>query len=412
MVIKLSPIRLDPDRFLETFRMFSQIGWDGDRGMYRLSLSDNDLKARRLLIEILRSIEASISYDEAGNIIAEIGRGSDAIAIGSHLDSVPGGGRYDGALGVIAGLEVLRILSLSLVKLRHRIMLIDFTNEEGSRWTPSLMGSGLSTGVYDASYIYSRRDRDGISFGEALERSGFKGQKENNLVNRPPKYYLELHIEQGPELDSEGLQIGIPLGIVSIRSWECIFRGESNHAGTTPMETRRDPLIGFSKLAQRIREYALRRRSVRATIGRVETYPGVYNVIPEEVWFTIDARSPEDRYLDDFERFVISQGQAIANEEDLEFDLRPSFIVKGARFDEEVVSTIENVCRDLGLRYKRMWSWAGHDAQNMARISRVGMIFVPSIRGKSHSKDEFTRDEDMINGLRVLLETVLRLDRR
>jgi N-carbamoyl-L-amino-acid hydrolase len=194
--------------------MFSQIGWDGDRGMYRLSLSDNDLKARRLLIEILRSIEASISYDEAGNIIAEIGRGSDAIAIGSHLDSVPGGGRYDGALGVIAGLEVLRILSLSLVKLRHRIMLIDFTNEEGSRWTPSLMGSGLSTGVYDASYIYSRRDRDGISFGEALERSGFKGQKENNLVNRPPKYYLELHIEQGPELDSEELLIEtIPKGI-------------------------------------------------------------------------------------------------------------------------------------------------------------------------------------------------------
>jgi len=251
---------LDPQRFLETFRRFSEIGWDGERGMYRLSLSESDLSARRLLIEILRSIGASISYDEAGNIIAEIGEGEKAIAIGSHLDSVPGGGRYDGALGVIAGLEVLRILSLSRLKMRHRIMLIDFTNEEGSRWTPSLMGSGLSTGVYDASYIYSRRDRDGISFGEALERSGFKGDRRNNLVNRPPKYYLELHIEQGPELDSEGYQIGIPLGIVSIRNWECMFRGESNHAGTTPMEARRDPLIAFSKLAQRVREYALRRK--------------------------------------------------------------------------------------------------------------------------------------------------------
>lgn len=408
----MHPDLLDPQRFLETFRRFSEIGWDGERGMYRLSLSESDLSARRLLIEILRSIGASISYDEAGNIIAETGEGEKAIAIGSHLDSVPGGGRYDGALGVIAGVEVLRILSLSRLKMRHRIMLIDFTNEEGSRWTPSLMGSGLSTGVYDASYIYSRRDRDGISFGEALERSGFKGDRRNNLVNRPPKYYLELHIEQGPELDSEGYQIGIPLGIVSIRNWECMFRGESNHAGTTPMEARRDPLIAFSKLAQRVREYALRRKLVRATIGRVDVYPGIHNVIPGEIRFSLEARSPEGRYLEDFERFVRRQGDAISDEEGVEFELREAFMLRGVRFDGDVISVVEEVCKSLGLRYKKMWSWAGHDAQHMARISKTGMIFVPSVGGKSHSRDEYTRDEDMINGLRVLLETVLRLDKK
>jgi N-carbamoyl-L-amino-acid hydrolase len=408
----LHPDLLDPQRFLETFRRFSEIGWDGERGMYRLSLSESDLSARRLLIEILRSIGASISYDEAGNIIAETGEREKAIAIGSHLDSVPGGGRYDGALGVIAGLEVLRILSLSRLKMRHRIMLIDFTNEEGSRWTPSLMGSGLSTGVYDASYIYSRRDRDGISFGEALERSGFKGDRKNNLVNRPPKYYLELHIEQGPELDSEGYQIGIPLGIVSIRNWECMFRGESNHAGTTPMEARRDPLIAFSKLAQRVREYALRRKLVRATIGRVDVYPGIHNVIPGEIRFSLEARSPESRYLEDFERFVRKQGDAISDEEGVEFELREAFMLRGVRFDGDMISVVEEVCKSLGLRYKKMWSWAGHDAQHMARISKTGMIFVPSVGGKSHSRDEYTREEDMINGLRVLLETVLRLDKK
>jgi N-carbamoyl-L-amino-acid hydrolase len=408
----LHPDLLDPQRFLETFRRFSEIGWDGERGMHRLSLSESDLSARRLLIEILRSIGASISYDEAGNIIAETGEGEKVIAIGSHLDSVPGGGRYDGALGVIAGLEVLRILSLSRLKMRHRIMLIDFTNEEGSRWTPSLMGSGLSTGVYDASYIYSRRDRDGISFGEALERSGFKGDRKNNLVNRPPKYYLELHIEQGPELDSEGYQIGIPLGIVSIRNWECMFRGESNHAGTTPMEARRDPLIAFSKLAQRVREYALRRKLVRATIGRVDVYPGIHNVIPGEIRFSLEARSPESRYLEDFERFVRKQGDAISDEEGVEFELREAFMLRGVRFDGDMISVVEEVCKSLGLRYKKMWSWAGHDAQHMARISKTGMIFVPSVGGKSHSRDEYTRDEDMINGLRVLLETVLRLDKK
>jgi len=401
---------IDPSRLLETFRAFSEIGWDSERGMQRLSLSESDIRARRLLIDILRSLGASISIDEAGNIIAEVGEGAEAIAMGSHLDSVPGGGRYDGALGVIAGLEVIRAIKSSGTRMRHRVMLIDFTNEEGSRWTPSLMGSGLSVGVYSRDYIYSRRDRDGVSFGEALEASGFKGSGENNLARRPPRYYIELHIEQGPELDAEGYQIGVPLGIVSIAVYECVFRGESNHAGTTPFEYRRDALQGLAQAVGMIHSYASRRRDLRATVGRVEVYPGVYNVIPGEARFTVDVRAPEERAIREFEDYLRASGSAIAMGLGLGFEVREAFRIPGVRFDQEVVSAIEDSCRRLGLRYKRMWSWAGHDTQNMARVSRAGMIFVPSVGGKSHSKDEYTRDEDIVNGARVLLETVLRLD--
>ena len=405
-------LKIDPDRFLKTFDLFSSIGWDSEKGMWRLSLDENNVKARRLLIDMLGSFGASIRYDEAGNIIAEIGEGKDTIAIGSHLDAVPGGGRYDGTLGVIAGLEVLRTLKESGIKLRHKLALIDFTNEEGSRWTPSLMGSGLSTGVYDPGYIYNRKDRDGVSFGEALERSGFKGERTNNLINSPPKYYLELHIEQGPELDTEGIKIGIPMGIVAITVWEASFRGESNHAGTTPMSIRRDALAGFAKFAIEAREYALKNQgSIRITIGKINIHPGVHNVVPGFVSFTVEARSPDPKAIEKAEKLLKTIGETIAEEEGLEFEIKRSFTLDRTYFHEEVVSTIESVCRDLGLSYKKMWSWAGHDAQNMARISKTGMIFVPSVGGKSHSKDEYTRDEDLVNGLKVLLETVIRLDR-
>lgn len=290
---------------------------------------------------------------------------------------MPGGGKYDGTLGVVAGLEILRIVRESGVGLRHRLALIDFTNEEGSRWTPSLMGSGLSVGAYDPVYIYDRRDQRGISFGEALERSGFKGERIYNLASNPPKYYLELHVEQGPELDSEGIKIGIPIGMVAIAAWEAIFRGESNHAGTTPMDVRRDAMAGFARFAIEAREHALKnQRSIRITIGRVNVYPGIHNAVPGLVSFMIDARSPDPGALEKTERFLKRIGEAVAERDGLEFEMRRSFMIDRIYFHDEVVSTIESVCRDLGLSYKKMWSWAGHDAQHMARISRAGMIFL------------------------------------
>ncbi len=403
---------VDFGHFLDDFEVLSRVGWVEGFGTDRLALGENDIRIRRELIARLSAIGARIKFDDAGNIIAEIGDPSKpAIAIGSHLDSVLGGGRFDGAYGVIAGLEVLRGLRDEVKN--HRLMLIDFTNEEGARWIPSLLGSGLTTGVFTRDFVYSRVDKDGITFGDALRASGFMGEEPNRLMHDPPRYYLELHIEQGPVLEREGYQIGIPLGIVNIRVLEIKFAGEANQAGPTPMALRRDAVLAMARFIEFIRDYALIRDSnerLRATVGIINVKPGIYNVIPSEVSFTLDIRSPYEDEVNKAVTYVIDVGRAIAEDLGVGFEHRDLFMHGKVEFDREVIRTIEDTCRDLGLRYRFMWSWAGHDAQYMARISRVGMIFVPSVNGRSHTKEEFTKNEDLINGLKVLAETVRRLD--
>jgi N-carbamoyl-L-amino-acid hydrolase len=398
-------------KFLSTFEELSKIGWDENTGMNRLSLSENDIKVRKELVKRLRKINAKIVTDDAGNIIAKVGEKEQVIAIGSHLDSVPNGGRFDGAYGVIAGLVLIEDIK-DIVK-NHSLMLIDFTNEEGSRWTPSLMGSGLTTGAFSKEFVYLQKDRDGITFKEALEKSGFLGDEHNRLLYNPPKYYIELHIEQGPVLEREGFQIGIPVGIVSLRVLEVTMKGESNQAGPTPMSYRKDALIGLSKIAYRFRDYALKKEDkLRITIGVVDVKPNIYNAIPGEVKFTVDIRSYDDNILENATSYVINEIKSVSDEENLDVSIETKWTAKKVEFDKDIIGIIENSCKKLNLKYKLMWSWAGHDAQYMTRISRVGMIFVPSVNGRSHTKEEYTKDEDLINGLRVLEETVKALDER
>ncbi|BFI74511.1 M20 family metallo-hydrolase [Sulfurisphaera ohwakuensis] len=398
-------------KFLSTFHTLSKIGWDENSGMNRLALSENDIKVRKELIKRLKAIDANIKYDDAGNVIAKIGNKNKTIALGSHLDSVPHGGRFDGAYGVIAGLSILEDLKDEIKN--FSLELVDFTNEEGSRWTPSLMGSGLTTGVFSREFVYSQKDRQGITFEEALKNSGFLGEEKNRLMYNQPDYYLELHIEQGPILEREGFNIGIPVGIVSLRVLDVIFKGESNQAGPTPMSYRKDALIALSKIAYRVRDYALKRdERLRITIGVVDVKPNVYNAIPGEVHFTIDIRSYEDSVLESATAYVTDLIKNTAEEEDLEHSVNVKWTAKRVNFDKEVIGLIEESCKELNLKYKLMWSWAGHDAQYMTRISRVGMIFVPSVNGRSHTKEEFTKDEDLINGLKVLELTVRKIDER
>lgn len=398
-------------KFLSTFHTLSKIGWDENSGMNRLALSENDIKVRKELIKRLEAIDANIKYDDAGNVIAKIGNKNKTIALGSHLDSVPHGGRFDGAYGVIAGLSILEDLKDEIKN--FSLELVDFTNEEGSRWTPSLMGSGLTTGVFSKEFIYSQKDKQGITFEEAIKNSGFLGEEKNRLMYNPPDYYLELHIEQGPVLEREGFNIGIPVGIVSLRVLDIIFKGESNQAGPTPMSYRKDALIALSKIAYRVRDYALKRdEKLRITIGIVDVKPNVYNAIPGEVHFTIDIRSYEDSVLESATAYVTDLIKSTAEEEDLEHSVNVKWTAKRVNFDKEVIGLIEESCKELNLKYKLMWSWAGHDAQYMTKISRVGMIFVPSVNGRSHTKEEFTRDEDLINGLKVLELTVRKIDER
>ena len=233
------------------------------------------------------------------------------------------------------------------------------------------------------------------------------------MLYNPPKYYIELHIEQGPVLEREGFQIGIPTGIVSLRVLEVTMKGESNQAGPTPISYRKDALIGLSKIAYRFRDYALKKEDkLRITIGIVNVKPNVYNAIPGEVKFTVDIRSYDDNVLENATNYVINEIKSVSDEENLDVSIETKWTARKVEFDKDVIGIIENSCKKLNLKYKLMWSWAGHDAQYMTRISRVGMIFVPSVNGRSHTKEEYTKDEDLINGLRVLEETVKALDER
>ncbi|PVU77859.1 Zn-dependent hydrolase [Sulfolobus islandicus] len=401
---------MDPERFLTTFHSLTDIGWTID-GVMRLALNEYDIKVREELIKILSSIGVDIKVDDAGNIIGELGgKLDDTIAIGSHMDSVPYGGKYDGFYGVIAGLEVLRSTKERGIS-NHSITLIDFTNEEGARFQPSLLGSGLSTGVFDKDYVYSRRDKDNMSFEEALRISGFMGDESNRLMYRKPRYYLELHIEQGPVLEEEGYQIGIPLGIAGLSVYEITFKGQSSQAGPTPMDRRRDALVGASKFVTSIRDYAKRQENLRATVGILNVKPNIYNAIPREVRLTTDVRSIERNKIDQAINELVEIAKRIADDERLEVEYRHLWTANPVSFSEEVISIVERACRELGMRYKFMYSWAGHDAQYMTKISKVGMIFIPSHLGISHAKEEFSSNEDMLNGLRVLEKVVELLDR-
>lgn len=269
----------------------------------------------------------------------------------------------------------------------------------------------MSAGVYSRDYVYSRLDREGKSFGDALRDSGFMGGAENNLVRNPPRFYVELHVEQGPELEMGGYDIGIPEGIAGIRVLELRYEGGYGHAASHT-RSRRDALKAFSRLYQEVWSYfADNVGRVRITIGSLTIEPGIYNVVPRRAIFTIDIRSYEEEMMREAESYIIRKAGIIASEEGLELKHRTLWNIERADFDREVIGIIEDVCRELGLKYKRMWSWAGHDAKNMARISRTAMIFVPSVGGISHSKEEYTRDRDLVNGLLVLLKTVLRLDK-
>jgi N-carbamoyl-L-amino-acid hydrolase len=236
------------------------------------------------------------------------------------------------------------------------------------------------------------------------------GSPENNISRNPPRFYVELHIEQGPELYSKGYDIGIPQGIVGIRVVELAFRGSQDHA-SSPLWARRDALTGLVIVKSRLEEYALERvDKLRVTIGRVNVEPNVANVVPGEVRFTVDIRSYDPNIIDETVKYIVENGEDVARRRGLDFEHRDLWYIERTLFDTQVVKTIEEACEELEFKCLKMWSWAGHDAQNMARVSRTGMIFIPSVNGRSHSKDEYSRDEDLVKGLLMLLNVVLALD--
>ncbi len=397
---------MDYDNFLNNFDKLSKIGWTEKNGTNRVSLNKYDLMARNELVAQLRKIKAETRFDDAGNIYGITGRSEgEIITMGSHMDSVPNGGRFDGMYGVVAGFQVIK--ELSNEGNRKRAAVIDFTNEEGSRWQPDLQGSGLATGVFKKDFAYSREDEEGLSFGEVLKKTSFLGTAENRVKKLRPDRYIELHIEQGPVLEREGFEIGIPLGIATDIVDFYTFIGESNQAGPTPMNVRKDALVSASKFIQFVNETANKvGTQLVMTVGEIRNTPNVYSVIPRKVQLKLDTRSPDRKLAYEYSSIALEKAREIAAGGGFQLRHKRGWTLDTTTFDKDLVATIEKVCKKSNLKYKMIYSWPTHDAMYMNRITSTAMIMIPSHHGRSHTKEEYSSDSDLLRGLKVLKSTV------
>ncbi|UJL47448.1 Zn-dependent hydrolase [Virgibacillus sp. NKC19-16] len=403
-------VLINGERLKNTVEEFADFGRTENNGVTRLALSEIDLKVRKHFKSECEKLGMTVVWDDMANMYATLqGIDEDALPVvmGSHLDSVERGGRFDGVLGVLTGLEVVRTLVEHDIKPQVPIVVANITNEEGARFEPAMMCSGVLSGWFDKSTMLQVADPNGMTFGEALKNSGFEGKEENRLTNA--QAFLELHIEQGPVLESESLQIGVVEGVVGMVNYEIEVTGDSDHAGTTPMPMRKDALFAANNLITEIREKMnkLDDRLVY-TMGRINVSPNIHTVIPNKVVFTLEARHQEAETLRQVEEIVEGLTDS-AGKEACEVKTIKQWDRITVWFDEQLVNTVEQSAKSMGYSYKRMVSGAGHDAQFISTYIPTAMLFIPSINGKSHAEDELTPWEDCENGVNVILQTVLGL---
>jgi beta-ureidopropionase / N-carbamoyl-L-amino-acid hydrolase len=404
-------IRVQDDRLLADLRSLAAIGATTGGGVNRPAYGDGDLAARDLVRQWMRDAGLDVRMDAAGNTFGRLhGPRSDArpIVIGSHTDTVPDGGRFDGALGVLAALEVVRTIAGQSVALRHPLEVVNFQNEEGG-----LAGSRAVAGRLSASDL-TMKAVSGYSLGDGIRRLGGDPDRLSAAVLAPGSIaaYVELHIEQGRFLERGGFDIGIVEGIVGIRYWEVTFDGVASHSGTTPMADRHDALLAAGRFIDAVHDAVTSSPGRHVgTVGRLTVSPGAPNVIAGRVTLTLELRDLDLARIDELFSAIASRAARIAADTGTRVALEPAHGVEPAPTDPTVREAIASAARDLGLSCLTMPSGAGHDTQNMAAIGPSGMLFVPSIEGISHSPREATHDHDVVNGANTLLGTVLCLDR-
>ncbi len=403
-------LRCDGARLWDSLMTLARIGATPAGGVRRLTLTELDGESRRLVIDWLRDCGCSIRIDAIGNIHATRPgtEDLDPIGIGSHLDTQPNGGRFDGAYGVMAGLEVLRSLDDHGIRTRHPVNVTIWTNEEGSRFTPVMMGSGVYAGAFTLEHCLGQRDRDGHSVGDALEAIGFAGRDAAPALAA----YFEPHIEQGPILEAEDIIIGAVETALGQRWFDVVITGQDAHAGPTPLAMRRDALLGAARVIAAVRRIAEEHPDeARGTVGQLDVTPNSRNVIPGRVALTVDLRNARDETLSRMVEALRTECATIAAEDSLEITLEEVVYFPPCRFDPALVSAIESAASRLGHSHRRIASGAGHDAVYVARRHRAAMIFVPCEGGISHNEIENAQPEHLAAGTDVLLETVLAFDR-
>src|ERR1700674_5683784 len=373
----LSNVRINGGRLWDSLMEMAKIGATPKGGCKRLTLTDLDKQSRDLFRRWCEAEGCTVKVDEMGNMFARR-PGEDEtlppVMVGSHLDTQPTGGKFDGALGVLGALEVVRSLNDLRIKTRHPIEVANWTNEEGSRYAPAMVSSGVFAGVYTKEFAYSRVDSEGKALGDELKRIGFKGAEP--VGGRPVHAFFELHIEQGPILEDESIDVGVVTHGQGQRWYEIRLTGFESHAGSTPMPRRKDALLGAARIVELVNAIGLSKAPLGvSTVGMLNSYPNSRNVIPGEVFMTSEFRHPDDATLSEMDAALKEGVEKIASAIGLAADIKQVFYYAPVAFDEGCVSAVRRAAKHLGLSHRDIVSGAGHDACYLARVAPTSMIF-------------------------------------
>jgi len=402
-------LRIDIDRLMRRLRRLGEVGARPEGGVSRLALSDADKQGRDLVVGWMRELGLAVAIDAIGNIVAvRPGRGGGApVMTGSHIDTVRAGGLYDGNLGVLGGLEVVETLNAAGIETARPLAVAVFTNEEGARFAPDMLGSLVYVGGLGLDEALATTAIDGARLGEELTRIGYAGEATPGWLL--PHAFVELHIEQGPVLEADGITIGAVENLQGISWQEVAIAGTANHAGTTPMRLRHDAGYAAAWVATRVREIAQALPEQVGTVGVIKLEPELINVIAAKATFTVDLRNTDEERLKRAERMLQQALDEIARSEGVTVSSRVLARFEPVRFDAGIAKLIEDTAAGLGYSSRRMTSGAGHDAQMLARVCPTAMIFTPSVAGISHNPREHTEPADLEAGANVLLHTMLEL---
>ncbi|WP_026951884.1 Zn-dependent hydrolase [Algoriphagus mannitolivorans] len=405
-------LKVNADRLHESLMTLSTFGKNEKGGTDRVAYSDHDLRARDYVMNLMRDAGMEVSVDYAGNIIGRrIGKNTSMkpISFGSHIDEVPNGGDYDGPVGSMSAIEVVKTLAENRLYTDHPLEVIIFANEEGGVIGSRALVGSLSSSALDVV------SNAGISHAEGIRKLGGNPDRIPEVKRKPGDIaaFLELHIEQGGNLDREKINIGVVEGIVAIEWWEFTFKGKANHAGTTPMNMRKDPMLPAAKFVLAVNEIvnSYEGRQV-GTVGKIQAFPGAGNVIPGEVKVNVELRDLSSEKIWQIYADLEKKAKELAFASQTELDINHIEVASHpAMADEKIREIIQAQAKNLGLSTLSLPSGAGHDAQEMARLAPMGMIFIPSKDGISHAPEEFSSKQDIANGANVLLGTILQIDR-
>ena len=402
-------LKIDGKRLWDSIQEMAEIGPGVRGGNNRQTLTDADAEGRRLFQKWCEAAGMTVAVDSMGTMFAHR-KGEDEslppVMIGSHLDTQPTGGRYDGVLGVLSALEAVRTLNDLGVKTRHPIEVVNWTNEEGTRYAPAMLASGVFAGVIDQDYAYGRTDAKGLKFGDELERIGFKGQEKAGA--RKLKAFFELHIEQGPILEAENKLIGVVTHGQGLWWLQITLTGKEAHTGSTPMPMRRNAGLGMARITDMVHRIAMEHQPAAVgAIGHVDVYPNSRNVIPGKVVFTVDFRSPDLATLNQMKAKLEAAAPKVAEELGLGIEIEVAGHFDPVTFDPGCVKAVRDAAERLGYSHRDLVSGAGHDACWINRVAPTAMVMCPCVDGLSHNEDEKITPEWAEAGANVLFHAAV-----